>query len=107
MASLVEKLLFLAKGDSGTQKIDISSNIQENEVNITVSDLGMGIPKDEIEKIFDRFYTADKSRSKENCGTGLGLSIAKWIVDMHEGSINVESEEGKYTRIIITLNLDN
>lgn len=171
MANLVEKLLFLAKGDSGTQEIekkefwlnelinevvreskliapnhiitsdkndtvsiladykmlkqmlrifvdnsikfapeqstiDISSEIHDNKVRIAVSDRGIGIPKYEIEKIFDRFYTVDKSRSKENGGTGLGLSIVKWIVDMHRGTIDVESEEGKYTKITVILNLD-
>jgi signal transduction histidine kinase len=75
-------------------------------VKITVNDMGIGIPKDEIKKIFDRFYTVDKSRSKEKSGTGLGLSIAKWIVDMHHGTIGVESEEGKYTKITVFLNLD-
>lgn len=86
--------------------IDISSEIQGKVVKLTVSDRGIGIPKNEIEKIFGRFYTVDKSRSKEKGGTGLGLSIAKWIVDMHRGTIDVESEEGKYTKITVILNLD-
>ncbi|MCY6959677.1 sensor histidine kinase [Clostridium brassicae] len=86
--------------------IDIRSEVQENKVKLTVSDMGIGIPQNEIEKIFDRFYIVDKSRSKEKGGTGLGLSIAKWIVDMHYGTIEVESEEDKYTKIIVLLNLD-
>lgn len=88
-------------------KIDISSEIQEKVIKIIVSDTGIGIPKDEIKNIFNRFYIVDKSRSKENGGTGLGLSIAKWIIDIHKGSVYVESEEGKGTKIIVTLNLDN
>ena len=168
MANLVEKLLFLAKGDSGNQKIekkefwlnelinevvresklidhrhvitsdkndtisifadykmikqmlrifvdnsikftpkqgniDISSEIQDKTVKITVSDSGIGIPTDEIQNIFERFYTVDESRSKEKTGTGLGLSIAKWIVDAHKGTINIESQEGKGSKITVIL----
>ena len=170
MANLVEKLLFLAKGDTGNQKIelnnfwlnelineviresklidhshiissdrndtvsifadykmikqmlrifidncikftpehgriDISSELQDKSVKILISDSGVGIPKNEIENIFDRFYTVDKSRSKDIGGTGLGLSIAKWIVDMHGGIIEVKSEEGKETEISVRLKI--
>jgi len=86
-------------------KIDISSELQNKTVKITVSDSGIGIPKDETQNIFERFYIVDKSRSKEKGGTGLGLSIAKWIIDVHGGTINVESEEGRGTKFIILLNL--
>jgi two-component system sensor histidine kinase ArlS len=86
-------------------KIDISSVIRGDKVEIIVSDAGIGIPKADVRKIFDRFYIADKSRSKGLSGTGLGLSIAKRIADIHDGEINVESEEGKYTKIIVSLNL--
>ncbi|MBL4934543.1 HAMP domain-containing histidine kinase [Clostridium sp. YIM B02515] len=85
--------------------IDISSEANGKEVKISVRDNGIGIPKDEIEKIFDRFYTVDKSRSKELGGTGIGLSIAKWIVNMHQGTIDVESQEGKWTKITVTFKL--
>ncbi|URZ04332.1 sensor histidine kinase [Clostridium felsineum] len=83
--------------------IDISSILFNDEVKISVKDTGIGIPKDEIKNIFDRFYIVDKSRSKERGGSGLGLSIAKWIVNMHNGIIGVESEEGKFTKITVTL----
>ena len=86
-------------------KIDINSKIVNKTVKITVSDSGIGIPKGEIESIFERFYTVDKSRSKEKGGTGLGLSIAKLIVEMHKGTINVESEEGFGTKITVILNI--
>jgi len=74
------------KFSPGQSTIDISSKIYNNKIRITISDRGIGIPQNEVEKIFDRFYIVDKSRSKEKGGTGLGLSIAKWIVDMHHGT---------------------
>jgi len=59
---------------------------------VQVKDTGVGIPKEEQNKIFDRFYRVDKARSRELGGSGLGLSIAKWIAELHRGRIEVESE---------------
>ena len=86
-------------------KIDISSRVQNKTVKITVTDSGIGIAEGEIKNIFERFYTVDKSRSKEKGGMGLGLSIAKLIVDVHKGSINVESKEGLGTKISVELDI--
>ena len=70
--------------------------IQESSnVIIKVIDTGIGIPTEEITKIFDRFYRVDKSRSRELGGSGLGLAICKWIADLHNGEIKVESEQYK------------
>src|SRR5205814_1006222 len=60
-----------------------------------VADDGVGIAAEDIPRIFDRFWRADRVRSRGSGGTGLGLAIAKWIVDRHAGSIAVESSVGK------------
>ena len=68
---------------------------------ISVTDTGIGIPKEHQERIFERFYRVDKSHSKERGGTGLGLSIVKHGAILHGAKVNVESEPGKGTRMEI------
>ncbi|MDY7033052.1 MAG: ATP-binding protein [Thermodesulfobacteriota bacterium] len=84
-------------------EITVSAFDKGNNVQIEVSDTGMGIPDAELPRIFERFYRVDKARSRELGGTGLGLSIVKHIVDAHGGTVHAESEMGKGTRIIFTL----
>ena len=75
---------------------------QAKDVVLEVQDTGIGIPKDEGERIFERFYRVDKSRSKKVGGTGLGLSIVKHALKCHGATIQVDSQVGKGTRMTVT-----
>ncbi len=76
---------------------------QEDKVVIKVQDTGIGIPQEDIPRLFERFYRVDKARSRERGGTGLGLAIAKEIVEQHQGTIGVESQLDAGSTITITL----
>ncbi len=76
-------------------RISLVLNSNKDSIELIVSDTGEGIPKEYLEKIFERFYRVDKARSSETVGIGLGLSIASWIVKEHYGAIHVESTVGQ------------
>lgn len=78
---------------------------QKEFAKIIISDTGIGIAKENQDKIFDRFFRVDKARSRGQGGSGLGLSICKWIVEAHQGEIKVESELGKGSSFIVILPL--
>ena len=72
--------------------VKVESKGLGEKIEISVSDNGIGIPKDSIERVFERFYRVDKSRSKATGGTGLGLAIVKHIVDLHDARITLDSK---------------
>jgi Signal transduction histidine kinase len=86
-------------------KIKINSYVELENIAITIEDTGLGIPEDEIPKLFNRFYRVDEARSKKTGGTGLGLAIVKQIIDIHNGNISINSEPEKGTKVIIKLPL--
>jgi two-component system sensor histidine kinase VicK len=74
-----------------------------NDAYIKIIDTGIGIPKEDLDKIFERFYRVDKARTREMGGTGLGLSIAKEILDQNDSMIDIKSEVGKGTEVVIRI----
>ena len=83
--------------------IRVTAGEKDGSVWCTVKDNGIGIPKEDVNKVFDRFYRVDKARSRESGGTGLGLSIAKEIAVRHGGDITVKSSLGRGTSITLSL----
>lgn len=88
---------------SGTVRLELRH--QPPYAEFSVHDDGPGIPDEDLPKVFERFYRADKSRHQDPGGSGLGLSIAKWIVDSHRGQLSLESRVGKGTRAVVRLPL--
>lgn len=87
--------------DFGNVSLELTHDL--GNVLIVISDNGIGIPKEETVKIFDRFYRVDKARARETGGTGLGLSIALDAVKLHGGHIEVMSEENEGSKFTIIL----
>lgn len=84
-------------------KAVISAEQSNNFITIIISDTGIGIPKEELQNIFEPFYRVDISRSREFGGSGLGLSIVKAIIEKHNGKISIESEIGVSTKITVIM----
>lgn len=87
--------------EGGSVDVEVAGG--SDRVVLTVADTGIGIPKEHIDRVFERFYRVDKSHSKDSGGTGLGLSIVKHAVAYHHGTIDVTSEAGKGTEIRVEI----
>ena len=85
------------------QRVEVTLSEAAEHIVIQVRDHGYGIPEKDVDRIFERFYRVDKSRSKEKGGTGLGLAIVKHIVNNNRGTIVVSSQVGEGTEFKITL----
>lgn len=100
---LIDNALKYVRQDGKVMLSVKQSFTSKGSVNIVVQDNGVGIPEKQQQLIFERFYRIDKARSREAGGTGLGLSIAKWIVEAHRGTINVESAVGVGSTFTVSL----
>ena len=99
--NLAENAIKYSKSEGGRADIDVST-LDDGHVRVTVSDNGVGIPKEAQERVFERFYRVDKSHSRETGGTGLGLSIVKHAAQYHNAHVSLESEPGEGTKISVT-----
>jgi signal transduction histidine kinase len=95
------------KYSGDTKLIRVSADAGAGFTRIRVSDMGVGMERAQLERIFDRFYRADDSRARESGGSGLGLAIAKEIIDAHGGRIKAESAPGAGTTVTVTLRTRN
>lgn len=84
-------------------RIEIEVADREQDIVVWVRDTGLGIPPEDVDRVFERFYRVDKTRSREQGGTGLGLSIVKHLVDIHGGTVGVNSKPGQGSEFFFTL----
>lgn len=108
IATVLEEMIYnlldnAVKYNKQGGRADVDVRSSGDDIVVTVSDTGIGVPVDSIDRIFERFYRADKSHSRKIGGTGLGLSIVKHGVSLHGGSITVKSSEGSGTTFTMAL----
>jgi two-component system phosphate regulon sensor histidine kinase PhoR len=93
-----------AKYSQAPAQIAVTLDRQQNDITLSIADKGIGIPSEDLDYIFQRFYRVDKARSRKLGGSGLGLSIVKTIVEKHGGKISVASKLGQGSAFTINMN---
>ncbi len=100
IANLVKNSIIYGT-EGGTTQIQVS--VEKGDIVIKVIDNGIGISKEDLPYVFDRFYRADKSHGSDNNSTGLGLAIVKWIAEAHDGEVRAQWNAGGGTIFTVTL----
>jgi signal transduction histidine kinase len=100
LANVLDNAVKYSRGGGAPVRVRIEEG--NAEVTVRVEDSGVGIPADELPKLFEPFYRVDRSRSRETGGYGLGLSLCKRIMEAHGGSISISSREGEGTEVALT-----
>jgi len=108
IATVLEEMIYnlldnAVKYNKQGGRADVDVRSSGDDIVVTVSDTGIGVPADSIDRIFERFYRADKSHSRKIGGTGLGLSITKTIVQLHHGAIKVHSKLQEGTTFVVRI----
>ncbi|HEV2898646.1 MAG TPA: ATP-binding protein [Pseudaminobacter sp.] len=83
--------------------VNLSMTVSDGHARITIRDKGLGIPAEEIPKVFERFYRGRSPKASRQPGSGLGLAIAKWLVEKHQGEITLTSEVGSFTEVVVRI----
>jgi two-component system phosphate regulon sensor histidine kinase PhoR len=103
LAVALDNLLANAVTYTERGSVGVSVSADDDTVRITVADTGIGIPPEDVERVFERFYRVDRARSRTSGGTGLGLSLVRNVAERSGGSVSIHSEPGRGTSVTITL----
>ncbi|MEL7208709.1 MAG: ATP-binding protein, partial [Actinomycetota bacterium] len=102
VGNLVENAI---KYSGGSTEVSVAARAEDRFVRITVTDRGIGIPRGDLDRVFERFYRVDQARSRATGGTGLGLAIVRNVVEGHGGTVDLTSREGEGTTVDVRLPL--